>query len=305
MADRTMDRDRRPAARDAGQSHAGHGNYWRFFAMIATSTAVMLGLMYLNTYALSHVFWSETRLYMAFVMGASMAIIMLAYMLGMYRNTAANVAIFAGAAVVFAGALWLVRSQETVQDRSFMRAMIPHHSIAIMTSTRSQLSDPRVRALAEAIRVAQNREIAEMRFLIEDIARNGEAGEDWPLGEAGGETPIRGLRAALETPVIARVRPEPMAHADIERALGGTADCTFWRSENADPILAAAGDAAVMKVSGDLVMLALRAEGVWATDGARMVMTPDEDAGQAQLVFEILGEPGLRIGFDGHSSCVS
>ena len=102
--------------------------------MIATSTVVMLGLMYLNTYAWEHVYWSETRFYMAFIMGAAMAVVMLSFMLNMYRNRRVNLGIYAGAAVVFVLALWLVRSQATVEDRSYMEAMIPHHSIAIMTS---------------------------------------------------------------------------------------------------------------------------------------------------------------------------
>lgn len=60
--------------------------YPRFAAMIVTSTLVMFGLMYLNTYQLDHVFFSETRTYMALVMGAAMAVIMLAYMMGMYKK---------------------------------------------------------------------------------------------------------------------------------------------------------------------------------------------------------------------------
>ncbi len=60
--------------------------YVKFAAMIATSTVAMFGLMYLNTYALDHVFFSEARTYMAFVMGATMAIIMLSFMLKMYTN---------------------------------------------------------------------------------------------------------------------------------------------------------------------------------------------------------------------------
>jgi hypothetical protein len=144
-------------------------SYGRFFAMIATSTVVMLGLMYLNTYALSHVWWSETRFYMAFLMGATMAVIMLGFMLGMYDDKKKNVAIFVGSALVFAGALWLVRSQETVQDVAWMKAMIPHHSIAILTSERAEISDPRVRRLADEIILAQRREIAEMEALIGDL----------------------------------------------------------------------------------------------------------------------------------------
>jgi hypothetical protein len=143
--------------------------YLKFAAMIATSTIVMLGLMYLNTYQIDHVFWSETRGYMALVMGAAMAVVMLTFMLNMYRNKKANIAIFAASTLVFAGALYLVRSQETVQDVAWMKAMIPHHSIAILTSERAEISDPRVRKLADGIIEAQRREIAEMKALIADI----------------------------------------------------------------------------------------------------------------------------------------
>ncbi|MFC1458231.1 DUF305 domain-containing protein [Microvirga arabica] len=143
--------------------------YLRFAAMIATSTIVMFGLMYLNVYALDHIFWSETRAYMALIMGAAMAIVMLAFMLGMYKNKAANLGIVLAAALVFAGALYLVRSQDTVEDVAWMKAMIPHHSIAILTSERATLTDPRVRQLADRIIDAQRREIDEMKTLIREL----------------------------------------------------------------------------------------------------------------------------------------
>ena len=146
--------------------------YARFAAMILTSTIVMFGLMYLNTYAFDHVFYSQTRTWMAVVMGATMAIIMLLFMLKMYENKQANIAILIGSVVVFAGALWLVRSQETVSDVSYMKAMIPHHSIAIMTSERAHIRDPRVRQLADQIIESQVREIAEMKQLIADLEQN-------------------------------------------------------------------------------------------------------------------------------------
>ncbi len=145
--------------------------YWRFVAMIATSTFVMFGLMYLNSYALDHVYFSQTRAWMAVVMGATMAVIMLLFMLAMYRNQRLNAAILAGSVIAFAGSLWLVRSQETVDDVSYMRAMIPHHSIAIMTSERAHIRDPRVRELADQIISAQVREIGEMERLIADLQR--------------------------------------------------------------------------------------------------------------------------------------
>lgn len=143
--------------------------YPKFFAMIITSTIVMFGLMYLNTYQLDHIYFSETRAYMALVMGATMAVIMLVFMLGMYANRAANAAILIGSVVVFAAALWLVRSQATVDEVSWMKAMIPHHSIAILTSERAHISDPRVRKLADGIIEAQRREIGEMKALIKDL----------------------------------------------------------------------------------------------------------------------------------------
>lgn len=77
--------------------------YTRFLMMIAVSTVLMFGLMYLNTYLISHVFWSETRAYMAIVMGSAMAFVMLAFMLNMYKNRTLNIAIFAGSIIVFAG----------------------------------------------------------------------------------------------------------------------------------------------------------------------------------------------------------
>jgi DUF305 family protein family protein len=160
------------AARSGGDMRA---SYLRFGAMIATAMAAMFALTYVNTFALDHVRWSETRFYMTFVMGAAMAVIMLGFMRSMYTNRAVNVAILVGSVVVFAFAIWLVRSQTTIEDRSYMRAMIPHHSIAILTSERANIEDVRVRELADEIITSQEREIAEMEWLIDDIGENGVA----------------------------------------------------------------------------------------------------------------------------------
>lgn len=154
-------------------NHDKKSGYARFAAMIVTSTVVMYGLMYLNTYELSHVRWSETRVYMALIMGAVMAVIMLSSMRGMFSDKKINLAIYLGSVVVFAGALFLVRSQTTVQDSSYMRAMIPHHSIAILASERADIRDMRVRQLADEIIEAQRREIMEMDWLLEDIREHG------------------------------------------------------------------------------------------------------------------------------------
>ena len=147
-------------------------SYARFGLMILTSTVVMYGLMYLNTYELAHVAWSQTRAWMALMMGGVMAFIMMGFMWGMYDKKGRNWAILAAAAVVAAGALWFVRSQATVGDVSYMEAMIPHHSIAVLTSSRAHIRDPRVRELADSIIEAQVQEIAEMRALIADLDVN-------------------------------------------------------------------------------------------------------------------------------------
>ncbi|MBD3587701.1 MULTISPECIES: DUF305 domain-containing protein [Salinimonas] len=166
--------------------------YSKFAAMIVTSTAAMFIMMYLNTYAISHVWFSETRTYMALYMGAGMAIIMLAFMLGMYNNKKLNVTIFLMAAVIFVACVYLVRSQSTVSDTAYMKAMIPHHSIAILTSERSNIEDVRVRELADGIIKAQRKEIKEMEWLINDISKNGKAtsqvqAEQRPLPEFEGK----------------------------------------------------------------------------------------------------------------------
>lgn len=144
-------------------------SYVRFAAMIATSTVVMFGLMYLNTYAMDHLFFSQTRAWMALLMGATMAVVMLLFMWRMYENKSANIAVLIAAVAAFGGPLALVRSQASVADVSYMKAMIPHHSIAIMTSERARITDPRVRQLADKILEAQVREIAEMKALIADL----------------------------------------------------------------------------------------------------------------------------------------
>ncbi len=145
------------------------GSYGRFFAMIITSTLVMFALMYSTVYVFDHIWWSQTKGWMALYMGAAMAVVMLAFMLGMYTDKPKNAMIFAGSAVVFAVGLFFVRAQTTVDDVAWMKAMIPHHSIAILTSERAQISDPRVRQLADEIIEAQRREIGEMEALIDSL----------------------------------------------------------------------------------------------------------------------------------------
>lgn len=275
-------------------------SYWRFFAMIITSTVVMYGLMYANSYSIEQVFYSESRVYMALYMGGMMAVVMLAFMLGMYSNKTANIAIFVGAGIVFGLALYLMRSQVTVQDRSWMSAMIPHHSIAILTSSRAEISDPRVKKLAEEIVVAQNREIAEMRYLIDDIERNGEAGDDFPLGKTDEPAAVESIGAALSSVEIAGVRPSPLTEEEIGRVVPD-ATCRFRRAVDADPILAVSGDKGVIKVSGSLIELAPEGTDRFSADKVNVSIAPAEDG--TDMIFDLTTDPALRVGFNGYWNC--
>jgi FlaA1/EpsC-like NDP-sugar epimerase len=152
------------------------GNYTKFFSMIGTSMVLMYILMYLNSYdILAHAWFSETRFFMTLIMGAVMTLVMFFFMRKMYPNERANTAIVAGSLLVLFSAVWLVRSQVTVIDVDYMEGMIPHHSIAILTSERAQIEDLRVLKLADGIIEAQVKEINEMEWLIEDIRNNGVA----------------------------------------------------------------------------------------------------------------------------------
>lgn len=148
--------------------------YLSFFAMIGTSMVAMFFLMYTHSYQIIDHFWySETRFFMTLIMGGSMVIIMLLYMLQMYKDRNKNALILGLGVLLIAGGIWLVRSQVTVSGVDYMEGMIPHHSIAILTSERSQIKDVRVRKLADEIIKAQRREIMEMQWLINDIKENG------------------------------------------------------------------------------------------------------------------------------------
>lgn len=144
--------------------------YWKFLLMIGVSTVIMFGMMYLNVYSIDHLFFSRTRVFMALIlmMGAVMAIIMLLFMWKMYENKTLNKIILGVSVLVFAGSLFMVRSQTTVSDVAWMKAMIPHHSIAILTSKRANLKDPEVKKLANDIIEAQEKEIEQMKKLIEE-----------------------------------------------------------------------------------------------------------------------------------------
>ncbi len=157
---------------EKSNQHHKSGQYKIFFAMLGCSFVAMYITMYLNTYSLDHVYFSLTRFYMTCLGISAMAVIMLLFMLKMYTDKKKNLAILLGSLVLFSSALFLVRSQKPIiGDLLWLRAMIPHHSIAILTSERADIQDPEVKKLANDIIEAQRKEIDEMKLMIERLEK--------------------------------------------------------------------------------------------------------------------------------------
>ncbi|WNB84714.1 DUF305 domain-containing protein [Cellulomonas sp. ATA003] len=172
--------------------------YLRYAAMILTGMVVMYAVMFVGTYRWDHIRFSESRVFMALTMGGAMALVMIGWMLNMYKNTKANIAVVTAGVLLLAGGVFLDRSQTTVQDTAYMNSMIPHHSLAITRSERAELADIRVCELAVEISEAQRREIDEMEWLVQDIEANG----------------------LVTTPEEAQARPIPTFEASADRQCG-------------------------------------------------------------------------------------
>ncbi|HEY0832795.1 MAG TPA: DUF305 domain-containing protein [Azospirillum sp.] len=158
------------------QKHMMKMGWGRFVAMIATSTFIMFFLMYQLVYSFDHALFSVNRLVSSLVMGCVMTIVMLVFMWSMYRGMATKIAVLVGAVLAGVVLLSVNRSQSLIDDVSFMKSMIPHHSIAINNASNASISDPRVRKLADKIIESQVREIAEMKLLIDGINNDGKRG---------------------------------------------------------------------------------------------------------------------------------
>lgn len=151
-------------------THKKSNMYTKFLLMLGLSFVAMYVTMYLNTYSIDHVYFSLTRFYMTCLGISTMAVIMLLFMLAMYKNKKKNTAILLGSFILFCSSLFLVRTQSPIiGDVLWMKAMIPHHSIAILTSERADIKDPEVKKLAEGIIKAQKKEIEEMKTMIKRL----------------------------------------------------------------------------------------------------------------------------------------
>lgn len=153
----------------AMQQDMQSNHYPKFFLMLAVSFVIMYAVMYLNTYEWDHVYFSLMRFYMTCLMVLPMGLVMLAFMKNMYPKRGLNLFITGAGSMLFVVVFFLMRTQAFVNDTRWMEAMIPHHSIAILTSERATIQDPEVRKLADDIIVAQKREIVEMKAMLKRL----------------------------------------------------------------------------------------------------------------------------------------
>jgi uncharacterized protein (DUF305 family) len=105
-------------------------------------------------------------LYMALMMVAPMAILMLLMMGSMYPNKNVNLVLYVAFAGLFIGAFGFTRAQTFVGDEQFLRSMIPHHSGAILMCRESSATDPEIVALCDRIIQSQREEIAQMKTIL-------------------------------------------------------------------------------------------------------------------------------------------
>ncbi len=139
---------------------------------MATSFVIMYAVMFLNAASIDHVMLSTMRTYMTLLMIAPMAIVMLLYMWGMYKNKKLNALILVVSIVGFGAVYYMMRNQTGISDVQYMKAMIPHHSSAILTSDNANLQDPETKKLAEDISKLQKEEIALMKAYLDRINKN-------------------------------------------------------------------------------------------------------------------------------------
>ena len=144
-------------------------SYQKFVLMLGASFLIMYTVMFLNVDSTDHIYLSVTRLYMTLLMVTPMALLMLAFMPGMYKNRKLNGIIITVSISVFIATLAFLRNQTFISDIQYMRGMIPHHSSAILTSQNAHIQDPEVRKLADDIIKAQEKEIAQMKAMLQRL----------------------------------------------------------------------------------------------------------------------------------------
>ncbi|WP_394665985.1 DUF305 domain-containing protein [uncultured Chryseobacterium sp.] len=143
--------------------------YRKLFFTLIISFIIMYLVMFLNVDEIAHVYISLTRTYMTLLMVSPMAVLMILMMGNMYHNKKLNSIIIGSGISVFIVAFIFLRNQTFVSDIQYMKAMIPHHSSAIMTSKHAEIKDPEVKILSENIIKSQEEEIKKMKEKIKEL----------------------------------------------------------------------------------------------------------------------------------------
>lgn len=143
-----------------------NSQYKKFLIMLVTSFIIMYVVMFLNVDEFSDIYLSYTRTYMTLLMVSPMALVMLTLMRKMYTNKKLNSIITVSSFVIFVFALTALRSQAFISDTQYMKAMIPHHSSAILTSKNANIKDPELRRLSDSIIKSQEEEITQMKLIL-------------------------------------------------------------------------------------------------------------------------------------------
>ncbi len=140
--------------------------YKKLLLMQCISFVIMYSVMFMNVSSFDHIYLSINRTYMALLMTAPMAPIMLIFMKKMYENVRLNVLVNALSVGIFIFAFLGLRMQWFISDNQYMKAMIPHHSSAIHTSEKANIVGTKVDKLAKEIIDAQIKEIDIMKGLL-------------------------------------------------------------------------------------------------------------------------------------------
>lgn len=146
-----------------------HSHYGKLALNLAISTVIMYFVMFAMIDTLGDFYNNLNMFYMALMMVAPMAILMVAMMGSMYSNRSLNRAIYAGFSAVFVLALLGIRSQAAIGDAQFIRSMIPHHSGAILMCREASISDAELARLCGEIERAQREEIEEMQRILDRL----------------------------------------------------------------------------------------------------------------------------------------
>jgi uncharacterized protein (DUF305 family) len=149
----------------AHDAHRSSANYLRLGGELAFDFAVMYLAMYTMIATLEHFRFNLNNVYMTLMMVSPMAIVMVWSMRSMFPSRRVNLSIVAAAVAVFIASFAAMRTQAAVGDGEFLRAMIPHHSGAILMCEKAKLNDPEIVALCRDIVQSQAKEIEQMKAI--------------------------------------------------------------------------------------------------------------------------------------------